>query len=471
MVFPKTTHPRPIIIFVVIKNMKYLKQIFLIFLLFLCFYAISPVSAKETEVNYPKIGDLLPPTETRIFLPDYIKYIFSLALWISGIIVFGVIIWSGFRFVISSGNPNAANEARENISAALIGLVILLSSYLLLTTINPSLVIVNPSANIEWGIVIYKNSNCSGDDFKKIANDTPDLEDFDNTLGSIKFLAPKGYLDIYVYSDTDYEPNDRPNIIYSETADKDNCAAVDPKVGGTAHSLRFKWNLPGVYLVNDSGKEMLVTNDMAFLPANFDNKIKAIKFVNTESVKYGAILYDKPGFKGGECQVYVASDNDLNDGKMENADELDGLKDPNITVKGNQVSAITVFTRPVNPGEASGGGVTFFNIDNFGNADDPTKQGVDWWGPISPTDILTVLDVTSPPPGVPSFPNDAITSIKVQGNFLAVLFDGVGTTGTCEVFKSSDSNLRDNPIGRCHCGPFGWGCGDCLSSYIIIRTK
>lgn len=55
-------------------------------------------------------------------------------------IVFLVLIYAGFRYYTSFGNPAAHKDAKDWISSAFLGLAILLGSYLILTTINPQLV-------------------------------------------------------------------------------------------------------------------------------------------------------------------------------------------------------------------------------------------------------------------------------------------------------------------------------------------
>jgi len=91
------------------------------------------------EINYPNLPGMSPPTNNSS-LPDYIKYIFNLALWAGGLLALGSLIYGGIRYLISSGKPETIISARNQINAAFFGLLILLSSYLVLKTINPQFV-------------------------------------------------------------------------------------------------------------------------------------------------------------------------------------------------------------------------------------------------------------------------------------------------------------------------------------------
>jgi hypothetical protein len=105
-------------------------------------------SAYGIEINYPRLPGAIPPqkfTNNTSIPPEkilslYIKYIFVLVIWIGGLIAFGFLIYGGVLYLISSGNPNAVNSAREQMIAAFFGLLVLLSSYLILYTINPQII-------------------------------------------------------------------------------------------------------------------------------------------------------------------------------------------------------------------------------------------------------------------------------------------------------------------------------------------
>lgn len=70
----------------------------------------------------------------------YVIYIFNLGVAMGAVLAFIAIAYSGMRILNAGGDPSAIEEARKRIINALLGLAVLLGSYLLLTTINPDLV-------------------------------------------------------------------------------------------------------------------------------------------------------------------------------------------------------------------------------------------------------------------------------------------------------------------------------------------
>ena len=129
--------------------MKINIKIFLIGLILVSFclplYSVYAAdTAKPLEITYPPIPEITtPPTTTATTIPDYIKYIFNFLIWVSGFIALGVMVYGGFRYLSSFGNPQAISDAKNQIFAALSGLIILLSSWLILSNINPQLLNIN----------------------------------------------------------------------------------------------------------------------------------------------------------------------------------------------------------------------------------------------------------------------------------------------------------------------------------------
>ena len=97
------------------------------------------------EVTYPQIPGAERPTTVKTPLPEYVKYIFNFSIMIAGFIAFIAVFYGGVRYLTSAGNPSIMGDAKSQIFAGFLGLIILLSSYLILTTINPQLVILKAS--------------------------------------------------------------------------------------------------------------------------------------------------------------------------------------------------------------------------------------------------------------------------------------------------------------------------------------
>ena len=95
---------------------------------------------RELEIEYPEIAGE-QPEEVTTPVTEYFKYIFNFLIWISGLIALVVLVYAGFQYFTSAGNPEAMNDAKSRIGAALLGILILFGSYLILITINPDLIV------------------------------------------------------------------------------------------------------------------------------------------------------------------------------------------------------------------------------------------------------------------------------------------------------------------------------------------
>jgi hypothetical protein len=66
---------------------------------------------------------------------DILVKIINLGLGVVGIIAVGFIILGGFRYITSAGNEEAAESGKKMITNAIIGLVIIILSYTIITVI------------------------------------------------------------------------------------------------------------------------------------------------------------------------------------------------------------------------------------------------------------------------------------------------------------------------------------------------
>jgi len=120
------------------------KKIIFFLALGILLLSFSFVSAqgRELEVKYPKLFGAPPQYEEENLLPKYISYIFNLIVAISGLIAFGALVYSGTRYLTSSGDPEKAKSAKEQITATFWGILIILASWLILYNINPQLTLI-----------------------------------------------------------------------------------------------------------------------------------------------------------------------------------------------------------------------------------------------------------------------------------------------------------------------------------------
>jgi hypothetical protein len=95
-------------------------------------------SSFALEIDYPSFGDLTITQNSS--LPEYAKYFFNLGMALAGMLALIVITIGGAFYLISFASGKFTDNGKEWIKSGVIGLVILLSSYLIVNTINPDLV-------------------------------------------------------------------------------------------------------------------------------------------------------------------------------------------------------------------------------------------------------------------------------------------------------------------------------------------
>ncbi len=83
----------------------------------------------------------IPIDET--FFGRYVSSFYIFFAGVAGILAVVVMMWGGFHYITSAGNPQKMKQGQEIISNAVIGLILVLTSYVLLRTINPNLVSLN----------------------------------------------------------------------------------------------------------------------------------------------------------------------------------------------------------------------------------------------------------------------------------------------------------------------------------------
>src|SRR3989344_7822495 len=124
-----------------IKNKKiiFLILVFSFLIPYSLFLIPTPAQAQvKLETGLPNIpGNQLPIGQE---LPSYIKYLFIFGLGLITILALTQMIIGGITYILAAGNAAKVEEAKDMISQALLGIGILLISYLLLRTINPDLV-------------------------------------------------------------------------------------------------------------------------------------------------------------------------------------------------------------------------------------------------------------------------------------------------------------------------------------------
>jgi len=103
------------------------------------------VGAAEINLNltYPQFpgGPNINPNhpDTNQSLPALVAWLYVFIVGISGLAAFVMIVWGGVEYMTSAGNPTRTSGAKDKIKSALLGLLLVLASFLILQVINPEL--------------------------------------------------------------------------------------------------------------------------------------------------------------------------------------------------------------------------------------------------------------------------------------------------------------------------------------------
>src|SRR3990167_7642726 len=105
---------------------------------FALFYSSFSFALEINPKDYPKVPFTNPITDDSR-LPDFIVYFFALGIYLAGVLAVISLAIGGIQLIFSSVSPEARNNAIDRIKSAILGLVLVLASVIIISTINPAL--------------------------------------------------------------------------------------------------------------------------------------------------------------------------------------------------------------------------------------------------------------------------------------------------------------------------------------------
>lgn len=111
---------------------------FLLILLLLIF--ISSSTALALEIDWPQTprpGGITLTDDSDV--GDMVQYFYEWAIALGGLATFFSLVLGGFKYLSSMGRPEMMKDAKDQITSAFAGLILLLSAWLILNIINPDL--------------------------------------------------------------------------------------------------------------------------------------------------------------------------------------------------------------------------------------------------------------------------------------------------------------------------------------------
>ena len=316
-------------------------SIFLI--LFLSLLANFSFSQGDLEVPLPQIGGT-PAIEKTPILSDYVKYIFNLAVGITGLVAFAVLVYGGVRYLTSGGNPSTMADANNQMISAGLGLLVILGSYLLLTTINPQLVVIKgtrgatPATTTTSGVFLCKTAtgdiatDCDG---PYLSDKNSLTSDFDNKTNYVRFNNPEGdtygvvlHEDTYLGGECEVIVSTGNQVIpMSKLQNRASSISVfrhgsqSSGEGVTLYECKYYditstvgplWDRHTCGAIGPYRSEIEI-DDINTQKPNFDSEVSSIKIEG----KYIVILY-KDFYLGGECGIFKQDEPTLSEETFDN---------------------------------------------------------------------------------------------------------------------------------------------------------
>ena len=446
--------------------MLYSKKKQLIFLAtFIVLFLICSSFVSALEIEYPEMGGEEVSSSTSF--KDYVGYIYNFAIIVSGIVAFGVIVWAGIKILTSPDQPDTIKDARTKMIGAFLGIIILLSSYLILKTIGvlfPDL----PDLKPNTGIYLISDTGS-----KTYLTDSTLSVSAPNAK-TVEFLSTKDELSsIYVYDQEDYKGTEQeiPNtkLIASSTV---TAPISSPK------SIAFIWNRPGIYLYPETGyvgRPRYFNSSVSSLTSHdFNDSASSIRFKHGTSTPdasglyevYGTLLFSEDSYKGS-CDYYALLD-------VPDLSVKSSITPPIGTKKLSSFYLFKTFTGPIEATPPITGDVTFYDhIDCKGNKYvQPASAGNVYVS--SPNAAGQFFDGSFDGTKLPVETN--ILSFEINGNFSVILNTENNMKGRCQLFKKpADTNCIRTLKGEYVYGEAVGEDGEIIQlyrikSYLIVGT-
>ena len=225
-------------------NKKLTIIIFGYILFILVFSYTQSVNAANLEVKYPVAHSGFAPTNTDTPLPEFLKYLFDVGMFVGFASAFYSIALAGVFYLMSGLKPEFLSSARDRISGSISGIILLVLIYLIVTTLNPQLAIFKsgdlkkvdvPPSNKTPGVYFYKSENCTGDFRIDTVNVIDFGEKFKNQIKSAEIV--NGPNQEYV------------STVYDSPGLFGTCLDIDPTITG-CQKIESIGNSASVHLWN-----------------------------------------------------------------------------------------------------------------------------------------------------------------------------------------------------------------------------
>lgn len=101
----------------------------------------SVVFAINLNLDYPEFGGFNLNDNQELY--KIVAFFYYFIIGIAGLAAFVMLVWGGVEWLVSGAIPARASEARDRVRNAILGLLLVLASFLIIQIINPELTILS----------------------------------------------------------------------------------------------------------------------------------------------------------------------------------------------------------------------------------------------------------------------------------------------------------------------------------------
>ena len=286
---------------IIIKMEKKYKK-FLFAIVVLAFLTAGGFASALEIKDYPNVPGVGTITKDST-LPQFVRYFFGLGMYLAGLIALISLTVGAVQYIMSAGNPGMAGDAADRMKGSILGLILLLSAFLIMKTINPVLTTPTITPLPETAGVYYMK----GKELRPAQSSDPDLSaQKSEGFNMIKYKCStksEPNLIVWLYPKENFNPG---SSDYKQV--KVILVACEGEINMEGLSLKWMKETEGIYYFMEEGcagfrsGPVLSSEDQISEP--FKNNIKSIKVINNPgtSTYYGAIFHENIGAdRGGEC--------------------------------------------------------------------------------------------------------------------------------------------------------------------------
>jgi hypothetical protein len=107
---------------------------------------LAPLHFAFAQVSVPYVPGFARWTVGQGGITGLIAFVISVALWLVGSIAILFLIYGGFLYITAGGNTKQADKGRDTIKNSVLGLVVVILAYVIVTTLINVLTVGAPGA-------------------------------------------------------------------------------------------------------------------------------------------------------------------------------------------------------------------------------------------------------------------------------------------------------------------------------------